>query len=60
MDKYLAVKKAIDLWNPYGLLPDAPDDEFDSESLIVTGKIKDGDDMMTIANYFICFSKTIF
>ena len=21
MEKYLAVKKAIDLWNPYGLLP---------------------------------------
>ena len=49
MEKYLAVKKAIDLWNPYGLLPDAPDDEFDSESLMVTGKIKDGDGVMTIA-----------
>ena len=49
MEKYLAVKKAIDLWNPYGLLPDAPNDEFDCESLMVTGKIKDGDDVMTIA-----------
>lgn len=49
MEKYLAVKRTIDLWNPYGLLPDAPDDEFDSESLMVTGKIKDGDDVMAIA-----------
>ena len=26
------VKKEIDKWNPYGLLPDCPNDEFDGES----------------------------
>jgi hypothetical protein len=26
------VKKAIDEFNPYGLLPEAPSNEFDSES----------------------------
>ena len=29
---YKAVKKEIDKWNPYCLLPDAPRDEFDGES----------------------------
>lgn len=29
---YQLVKKAIDQWNPYCLLPDAPEDEFDKES----------------------------
>lgn len=33
------VKKAIDEFNPYGLLPDAPDDEFDGESRQIAGKI---------------------
>lgn len=27
------VKKEIDKWNPYGLLPDCPQDEFDGESM---------------------------
>ena len=27
------VKNAIDEFNPFGLLPEAPNDEFDSESL---------------------------
>lgn len=30
------VKKVIDEWNPYSLLPDAPDDEFDIEIKKVT------------------------
>lgn len=34
------VKKAIDEFNPFGLLPDAPDDEFDSESREIAEKIK--------------------
>jgi hypothetical protein len=29
---YEIVKAEIDKWNPYGLLPDAPHDEFNSES----------------------------
>ncbi len=33
------VKEAIDEWNPYKLLPDAPDDEFDPESREIAGKI---------------------
>jgi hypothetical protein len=33
------VKKAIDEFNPYGLLPEAPNDEFDSESREIAGKI---------------------
>lgn len=36
---FIAVKDAIDKWNPYGLLPDAPNDEFDNESKAVTDKI---------------------
>ncbi|MCL2843270.1 MAG: DUF1871 family protein [Oscillospiraceae bacterium] len=47
--EYLAVKKAIDIWNPYDLLPDAPDDEFDRESLMVARRIKDCDDVINIA-----------
>jgi hypothetical protein len=33
------VKKAIDEWNPYKLLPDAPEDEFDPESKEIADKI---------------------
>jgi hypothetical protein len=43
---FLAVKSAIDEWNPYGLLPDAPDDEFDGESRSVASQIfKCGEDI---------------
>ena len=33
------VKKAIDEMNPYKLLPDAPENEFDPESREIAGKI---------------------
>jgi hypothetical protein len=33
------VKKAVDEFNPFCLLPDAPDDEFDSESRDIAGRI---------------------
>lgn len=33
------VKKAIDEFNPMGLLPEAPNDEFDSESRKIAGQI---------------------
>ena len=33
------VKKAIDEFNPYGLLPEAPSNEFDSESRKIAGQI---------------------
>lgn len=33
------VKKAIDEFNPYSLLPESPNDEFDSESREITAKI---------------------
>ena len=35
-----AVKSAIDEWNPYSLLPQAPSDEFDSESRMVWKQIE--------------------
>ncbi len=43
MDKhyiYKAVKREIDKWNPYGLLPEAPHDEFDPESGMVARMIR--------------------
>ncbi|WP_394916221.1 DUF1871 family protein [uncultured Robinsoniella sp.] len=36
---FIAVKNAIDKWNPYDLLPEAPSDEFDSEIKSVAAKI---------------------
>lgn len=33
------VKKAIDEFNPYDLLPESPDDEFDSESRKISESI---------------------
>lgn len=33
------VKKAIDEFNPLGLLPDAPSNEFDSESRKIAGQL---------------------
>lgn len=33
------VKEAIDDFNPYGLLPEAPNDEFDSESMEIAEQI---------------------
>ena len=37
---FTVVKPVIDEWNPYGLLPDTPNDEFDSESRRITEMIK--------------------
>ncbi len=36
---YKAVKREIDKWNPYGLLPEAPHDEFDPESGMIAQMI---------------------
>jgi hypothetical protein len=36
---FAVIKPVIDEWNPYGLLPGAPDDEFDSESRQITERI---------------------
>ncbi|MBF1260601.1 MAG: hypothetical protein HXM39_04775, partial [Lachnoanaerobaculum sp.] len=33
------VKKEIDKWNPYGLLPEFPNDEFDGESTRIASDI---------------------
>jgi hypothetical protein len=33
---FCAVKKAVDEWNPYSLLPLSPDDEFDVESKMIS------------------------
>jgi len=38
---FSAVKKAIDEWNPYLLLPDAPEDEFDIESCMIALRINE-------------------
>jgi len=43
------VKKAIDELNPYDLLPEAPDDEFDSESSEITRKINVNNSIEEIA-----------
>jgi len=48
-NKFLAVKSAIDNWNPLGLLPDAPDDEFDSESREISEKIDNYKNVSDIA-----------
>lgn len=37
---YCIVKQAIDEWNPYQLLPEAPSDEFDRESRSIASKIR--------------------
>ncbi len=44
-----AVKIAIDEWNPYSLLPEAPRDEFDSESMEITNLISKIIDVDNIA-----------
>ena len=42
MKYFFEVKKCIDEWNPYGLLPDAPENEFDGESEMIAEEIYDG------------------
>jgi hypothetical protein len=52
-DKYSTmfkiVKEAIDELNPYDLLPEAPDDEFDSESSEIARKINVNNSIEEIA-----------
>ncbi|WP_141504014.1 DUF1871 family protein [Paenibacillus luteus] len=43
------VKQVIDAWNPYGLLPDAPEDEFDSEIRQITAKLMTSESMEELA-----------
>lgn len=43
------VKIIIDEWNPYGLLPEAPADEFDIESRRIAEKISSSDTTEKIA-----------
>ena len=48
-DKLLAVKNAIDEWDPLGLLPWAPSDEYDSESQDVLVRLHDAISIQEIA-----------
>lgn len=43
------VKKAIDEFNPYGLLPEAPSDEYDIESREIAGQISENNTIEEIA-----------
>ena len=43
------VKEAIDELNPFGLLPEAPNDEFDSESRKIAAQINDNSTIEEIA-----------
>jgi hypothetical protein len=47
---YQVVKREIDKWNPYGLLPEAPCDEFDDESKALADKLKPNSSLEEIAN----------
>lgn len=46
---YRAIKAAVDEWNPYGLLPDAPGNEFDRESKAIAMKVSPEDTAKDIA-----------
>ena len=46
---YKIVKKEVDKWNPYGLLPDAPRNEFDGESESVARLIRYDSSLESIA-----------
>lgn len=46
---FVAVKRAIDEWNPYGLLPEAVSNEFDRESKAIASKISQNDTVDDIA-----------
>lgn len=41
MNYFDVVKTYIDEWNPYDLLPEAPCDEFDEESMMISSKLRD-------------------
>ena len=47
---FIAVKRAIDEWNPYSLLPDSPKDEFDIESKMIASKITQNSSELEIAH----------
>ncbi|MDR2975248.1 MAG: DUF1871 family protein [Propionibacteriaceae bacterium] len=44
------VKRVIDEWNPYSLLPDAPSDEFDQESRAIAQRITKASSITDIAH----------
>lgn len=46
---YKAVKREVDKWNPYGLLPDASGNEFDGESESVARLIRYDSSLESIA-----------
>jgi hypothetical protein len=52
--KYIIVKTEIDKWNPYGLLLDAPDDEFDNESRTIACNINYDSSIYQIAQVISC------
>ena len=47
---FVAIKSAIDEWNPYSLLPGAPADEFDGESRMILARIKENSDVDEITS----------
>jgi len=49
-DIFPTVKSAIDNWNPFGLLPYAPDDEFDRESREIANQIDNYMNVSDVAN----------
>jgi len=49
MKLFEVVKNAVDEWNPYQLLPEAPANEFDDESAMILAQIKKDSDVDEIA-----------
>lgn len=50
---FAIVKRIIDEWNPYFLLPDAPEDKFDGESAMIQCKINENSSIEEIANVIL-------
>ncbi|MEO3948075.1 DUF1871 family protein [Gorillibacterium sp. CAU 1737] len=48
------VRQVIHEWNPFGLLPDAPDNEFDSEIEKVTRSLQE---VSTVEDFATCIQK---
>lgn len=56
---FKSVKKAIDEFNPYSLLPETPNDEFDNESRKIAGRINVNSTIEEIADIISkVFSRT--
>ena len=56
---FKSVKKAIDEFNPYSLLPEPPNDEFDNESRKIAGRINVNSTIEEIADIISkVFSRT--